>query len=188
MTRWAIALVCLGAEALVAACAGTHPAPRFSWDAKQDFAAIRTFAWYEDPSFQMPHGDSIADGAFLDRHIRQAIESNLERKGYRKEAGGRADILLAYHTGQTGVASQDEYGVYDWWWFPIYVYEGSDYEKERTLVIDVRTPNKKLVWRGAIQRLEGTTDAAVAREIDRTVADLLSRFPPAPGSVPPARK
>lgn len=180
-----LAFLALFAGAL--ACAGTRPAPHFSWDSKQNFAAIRTFAWYQDPSFQMPHGDSIADGRFLDAHIRQAIEAGLEKKGYRKEAGHDADILVAYHTGQSGVASQDEYGVYDWWWFPVYVYEGSDYEKERTLVIDIRDFGKKLVWRGAIRRLEGTNPEAVAREIDRTAADLLSRFPPAPGAASPSK-
>ena len=181
------ALPLLGLLVGILACAGTHPAPHFSWDSKQDFAAIHTFAWYEDPSFQMPHGDSIADGQFLDGHIRPAIEEGLEKKGYRKAPGAKGDILIAYHTGQSGVASQDEYGVYNWWWFPVYVYQGSDYEKERTLVIDIRNSGKKLVWRGAIQRLEGTNLKAVAREIDRTVADLLSRFPPAPDAVPPAQ-
>jgi len=176
------------AALLSSACAGTRPAPHFSWDAKQDFTTIRTFAWYSDPSFHMPHGDSITDGPFLDAHIRQAIASNLEKKGYRKESGPDADVLVAYHTGQSGVESQDEYGVYDWWWFPVYIYEGSDFEKERTLVIDVRSHDRRLAWRGAIRRLEGTNPDAVAREIDRTVADLLSRFPPAPGAVPPARR
>lgn len=182
----ALALLALLAGA--SACAGTRPPPHFSWDAKQDFASIRTFAWYEDPSFKMPHGDSIVDGRFLDTHIRRAIEAGLEKKGYRKEPGPAADIFVAYHTGQSGVASHDEYGVYDWFAFPVYVYEGSEYEEERTLVIDIRDRGKKLIWRGAIRRLEGTNPEAVAREIDRTSGDLLSRFPPAPGAVPPAPK
>jgi hypothetical protein len=171
---------------LAAACAGTRPAPHFAWDARAGFTSIRTFAWYRDPSFRMPHGDSIADGRFLDEHIRRAIEGNLEKKGYRREPDG-ADVLVAYHTGQAGVEGQDEYGVYAWWWFPVYIYEGSDYEKERTLVIDVRDRGRKLIWRGAIRRLEGTDPPAVAREIDRTVADLLAKFPPAPGTTPPAK-
>jgi hypothetical protein len=126
-------------------------------------------------------------GRQVPRRAHPAVEANLEKKGYRKARGAEADILVAYHTGQSGVASQDEYGVYNWWWFPVYVYQGSDYEKERTLVIDVRDARRRLVWRGAIQRLEGTNPEAVAREIDRTVADLLSRFPPAPGAVPPSK-
>jgi len=136
----------------------------------------------------MPHGDSSTDGPYVDAHIWQALASNLQQKSYRKESGPDADVLVAYHTGQSGVESQDEYGVYDWWWFPVYIYEGSDFEKERTLVIDVRSHDRRLAWRGAIRRLEGTNPDAVAREIDRTVADLLSRFPPAPGAVPPARR
>lgn len=179
--------IALAAAAFVLACAGTHPAPRFSWDAKQDFTSLKTFAWYSDPTLRMPHGDSIADGRFLDSHIRAAVEADLAKKGYRRVESD-ADLLVAYHTGQTGVASQDEFGVYDWWWFPVTDWEGTDYEKERSLVIDVRNGHRRLVWRGAIQRLEGTNPDAVAREIDRTVTELLERFPPAPGAVPPPRR
>jgi hypothetical protein len=60
------------------------------------------------------------------------------------------------------------------------VYEGSDYEKERVLTLELRDARHKLLWRGQVVRLEGTNPEAVGREIDRQVAELLSRLP-APG-------
>jgi hypothetical protein len=45
---------------------------------------MKGWAWYEDPTFHVPHGDSIIDGAFLDGHIRSAIDDALRHKGYEK--------------------------------------------------------------------------------------------------------
>lgn len=93
-------------------------------------------------------------------------------------AGRPPDLLVSYLTGQDGVASADQWGVYSWWVFPMYVYEGSEYEKERVLTIELRDSSHKLQWRGQIVRLEGTNPEAVGREIDRQVAELLSHLPP----------
>jgi hypothetical protein len=129
----------------------------------------------------VPHGDSIVDGQFLDRHIREAAERELAAHGYRPAPPGTApDMLVSYQTGQDGVSSSDEWGVYAWWVFPVYVYEGSEYEKERVLTLELRDASHKLLWRGQVVRLEGTNPEAVGREIDRQVAELLSRLP-APG-------
>ena len=129
----------------------------------------------------MPHGDSIVDGQFLDRRIRAAAERELAAHGYRPAAPGAApDMLVSYQTGQDGVGSSDEWGVYAWWVFPVYVYEGSEYEKERVLTLELRDAAHKLLWRGQVVRLEGTNPEAVGREIDRQVAELLSHLP-APG-------
>jgi hypothetical protein len=32
----------VGAAVLAPACAGAHPAPRYAWDRKQDFAPLKT--------------------------------------------------------------------------------------------------------------------------------------------------
>jgi len=160
-----------------AGCAGTHPAPRVAWDPKADLAAPKTFAWDHRRDLRLPHGDSIVDGEFLDRRIRAAVDRELAARGYTAAGGGAADLLVSYRTGQEGVASQDEWGVYDWWAFPVYVYEGSDYEKERVLTLELRDPGHRLLWRGQVQRLEGTNPEAVGREIDRQVAELFARLP-----------
>lgn len=78
------------------------------------------------------------------------------------------------------MGSSDEWGTYTWWSFPRYVYEGSAYEKERGLTLELRDAQHKLLWRGQVSRLEGTNPEAVGREIDRQAAELLARLP-APG-------
>ena len=89
-----------------------------------------TYAWYADPKFVMPHGDSVIDGAFLDSHIRSAIEDALHKKGYLKVDAAHATLLVAYYTSDTGVGEHDEYGNYEW--ATGYVV-ATNWEKERTV-------------------------------------------------------
>lgn len=160
---------------------GTHPPPRFAWDSKADFAPMKTFAWDDGPGFQPPHGDSIIDGRFIDEYVRKAVDRTLEGKGFRRVDPAKADMLVSYRTGDTGVADQDRIEGGDWWTgYAV----ATEYEKERAIRIDIRNPAKTLVWRGQIMRLEGENPDAVARELDREVGTLLSHFPPAPGATP----
>ncbi|HWZ84698.1 MAG TPA: DUF4136 domain-containing protein [Thermoanaerobaculia bacterium] len=168
-------LLAAGAALFAVACQGTHPKPVFAYDHKATFADLKTWAWYDDPTFKVPHGDSIIDGAFLDGHIRSAIEDALRKKGYDKVNPTNASMLVAYHTGDTGVGEHDEFGNYEWW--SGYVV-ATNWEKERTVTIDIRNATRKLVWRGQIARLEGSNPEGVAKELNREVATLLSHFPP----------
>jgi len=164
------------AAAFAFACAGTHPKPVYAWDHSANFTVMKTWAWYNDPTFHVPHGDAIIDGAFLDGHIRSAIDDALRHKGYEKVKDDLATMLVAYHTGDTGVGERDEFGDYEWWSGNVIA---TDWEKERTVTIDIRNKDRKLVWRGQIDRLEGSNPDGVARELNHEVAVLLSHFPPA---------
>lgn len=175
VSRRASLLLLLATAALVSACAGTHPKPVFAYDHTASFVGMTTYAWYADPAFKIPHGDSIIDGAFLDSHIRSAVDDALRKKGYQNVDASHATMLVAYNTGDTGVGEHDEYGNYEW--ATGYVV-ATNWEKERTVTIDVRNGGKKLIWRGSINRLEGQNPDAVARELDREVGTLLSHFPP----------
>jgi hypothetical protein len=160
---------------LAAACGGTHPKPVFAYDHKANFAVLKTYAWYADPTFVIPHGDSIIDGAFLDEHIREAIDNAMHKKGYTKVDPANANMLVAYHTGDTGVGEHDEFGNYEWW--SGYVV-ATNWEKERTVTIDIRDSSRKLIWRGQVSRLEGSNPDAVARDLNGEIGTLLSKFPP----------
>lgn len=169
-------LLAAAAAALVAvACAKTHPKPVFAYDHSVHFGNLKAWAWYDDPTFKIPHGDSIIDGAFLDGHIRSAIDDALRRKGYDKVSEQNATMLVGYHTGDTGVGEHDEFGNYEWW--SGYVV-ATDWEKERTITVDIRSSTKKLIWRGQVARLEGQNPDAVARELNREIGLLLNHFPP----------
>lgn len=164
-----------------AGCAGTRPAPRYAWDPKADFAPLESYAWSDGPGFRMPHGDSIIDGRFIDQRVRAAVDRSLEAKGLRRVDPATADALVSYRTGDTGVADQDHIVGGDWWaGYAV----GTEYEKERSIRIDLRTPANVLLWRGQITRLEGENPDAVGRELDREIGTLLSHFPPAPGETP----
>lgn len=159
----------------VLACAG-KPTINFSYDRSASFAGLKTYAWYDDPNFQMPGGFSIVDGQFVDRHVREAIESELAKRGYVKSQSGEADVYVSYSTNPAGVVSQDKFGRYGWWQ-PIQT-SGTKYRKEGSLVIDIRNREHRLVWRGFKQAILGTNPEAIARDIDDAVKDLLGEFPP----------
>ncbi len=174
--RFLLRPVLVAGAVLALACAGTHPAPTFSYDHTVNFAAMKTYAWYDGPGFRMPHGDSIVDGQFVDQHVREAVDRELERKGFQKVNPGNATILVSYKSGDTGTDAEDQNQTYEW----LTGNPGmTEYEKSRALTINFRNLSKKLVWTGSIQRLEGQNPGAVGREIDREVGELLSHFPPA---------
>jgi Domain of unknown function (DUF4136) len=178
MTRLRI-LPWLGLLVLVQACAG-KPTLVFASDPAARFSGLRTWAWYDDPTFKMPGGGSIVDGRFVDERVRKAVDRDLAKKGLEKVESGKADLYVSYHTDTIGVVSQDKYGGYDWWTMTIVV--GAKYQKKGALTLDIRDADYKLVWRGEKAAIVGTNPEAVGRDIDDAVGDLLSKFPPTPGS------
>jgi len=163
--------VCAG----ILACAG-KPTLHFASDPAARFDHLRTWAWYDDPTFQMPGGGSIVDGRFVDEHVRAAVDRGLTKKGLQRVETGQADLNVAYHTDTVGVVSQDKFGGYDWW--SGYVYVGAKYQKKGALTLDIRDAKYKLVWRGEMEAIVGRNPEAIARDIDNAVAELLSKFPP----------
>ena len=168
-------LVAAAALAATLACAG-KPTVNFAYDHAASFQGLKTYAWFDDPNFQMPGGNSIVDGQFVDKRVRAAVEKELGKQGYTKSESGEADIYVSYSTNPAGVVSQDKFGRYAWW-SPTYV-GGTKYRKEGSLVLVIRDKSHKLVWRGFKQAILGTNPEALGRDIDDAVDDLLSKFPP----------
>src|SRR5262245_18053211 len=75
--------------ALASGCAG-KPTLQFASDPNARFDSLNTFAWFDDPSFVIPRGGSIVDGQFIDRHIREAVDRDLTKKGFSKAANEKA--------------------------------------------------------------------------------------------------
>jgi hypothetical protein len=161
------------------ACAGKNPPPDFAYNHEASFSGLTTYAWFDDPNWKMPGGNSIVDGQFVDRHVREDVDATLQKKGYRKVEGGAPSFYVAYHTDAAGVVSQDKYGVYNWW-VGYANYYGTKYRKQGSLVLDVRDARKELVWRGARMAMVGTNPDALARDIEAAVSLLLAEFPPQP--------
>lgn len=162
------------------ACAHKNPPPDFAYDHTASFAGLKTYAWFDDPNFVMPHGNSIVDGQFVDRNIREAVNKTLQKKGYEKVETG-ASFYVAYNGGSAGTLSQDKWGTYSWW-SSYYVNYETTFRKQSTLVLDVRDSQKKLIWRGGRTALIGTNPEQLAGDIDKAVTLLLAEFPPQPGA------
>lgn len=169
-------LLCLAATF---ACAGKNPAPDFAYDHTASFANLKTYGWFEDPTWEFPQGNSIIDGQFIDRNVRQAVNEALQKKGYTPADVG-ASFYVSYHGGAAGVLSQDKWGVYQWWNTYYVDYAGTKYRKQSTLTLDVRGSDKKLIWRGVRTAMIGTNPDELAKDIDRAVKLLLGEFPPTP--------
>jgi Domain of unknown function (DUF4136) len=174
--RIALAPLC---AALALAC--THlPPPQSSWDHEANFANLKSFDWYADPAEDKTIGSAVVDTRFVDDHVKKDATATLQKKGYSPAAGGAADFYLDYHTRAAGVISRDKYGAYAWWGMPVYM--GSQNYKEVILAIDVRDRDKKLIWRGWLTKIAGSSPEAIARQIEKAVDQILAMFPPgAPG-------
>ena len=93
--RFAAALVAAAALAAAFACAG-KPVVNFAYDHAASFGGIKTYAWFDDPNFQMPGGNSIVDGKFIDDNVRRAIDETMKKKGVQPApAGAKPDIFVS---------------------------------------------------------------------------------------------
>lgn len=163
------------------ACAHKNPPPDFAYDHAANFGGLKTYAWFDDPNWVMPQGNSIIDGQFIDRNVRQAVNDTLAKNGYVL-VEKNANFYLAYHGGAAGVLSQDKWGTYSWWNVYYIDYAGTKYRKQSTLTLDIRDDKYKLIWRGARTAMIGTNPEQLKNDIDKAVALLLASFPPKPGT------
>ena len=162
-------------------CAHKNPPPDFAYDHAASFAGLKTYAWFDDPNWVMPQGNSIIDGQFIDRNVRQAVNDTLTKKGYVL-VDKNASFYVAYHGGAAGVLSQDKWGTYSWWNVYYIDYAGTKYRKQSNLTLDIRDDKYKLIWRGARTAMIGTNPDELKRDIENAVELLLKSFPPQPGT------
>ena len=103
------------------------------------------------------------------------MDKNLIKRSYLPVPEGTPpDFLIEFHTRAAGVLERDQYGLYAWG--PI----GAEYYKAATLVLDVRSPDKTLLWRGWYTLTLGRNPEAIARNIRTAVSKVLGNFPPKP--------
>ena len=154
------------------------------FDPAVDFTKYKTYTWMEvaEPEKQRPRGMS----ELVEKRIVAAVDENLARKGYTKQATGPTDFVVNFMaTTQEKIDFTSYYtgwGYYGW-------YGGSqvvaDQYTEGTLIIDIfDTGTKGLAWRGTGT---GTVDPGASAEsrnlrIQEAVAGIFQRFPPGPPS------
>jgi hypothetical protein len=145
-------------------------------DRSADFSKFRTFKWVKiDGAAQV--------NQLMDQNIRNAVNAQLEQKGFSPVAGdGPADLFVAY---QATVDSQKELNWYSsgghWRW-------GGGMGSASTTTINVGTlavdfydaAEHKMIWRGTVTKTlnpSGNPDKNY-QNLQKAVAKLLKDFPP----------
>ncbi|WP_196140535.1 DUF4136 domain-containing protein [Aliikangiella sp. G2MR2-5] len=180
-----VLLVCL--YALLSACV-MKPPTTYDYDTSYNFGQLKTYAWLPDSEDHVSTLD--------DKRQRNAIETVLNRKGFKKvEQNGKASFLLKVHTITDKKVDVDHF--YSTWGYHPFFYPdprrgypwphmGTTSVREYqvgTLVLDIVDPVKKqVIWRGSISKSLGIyrnrspeERATIAMS---TAEHLLATFPP----------
>jgi hypothetical protein len=154
------------------------------YDQAKDFSGYRTFTWF--PRAQPQTGDYRIDDPLLEQRIREAVEQQLQARGFRKVEDVAPDFYVTYHLSIE--QKLDVYTVNRGYYGPYGYYVGwpetevRQYD-EGTLVIDIADQReKKVVWRGlAVGRVrQHATPEERTQAVNEAVAAILAKFPPQP--------
>lgn len=161
----------------ISGCSGMSISDDFNPGAP--FSSYETFSWLPAPET----GDPRVDNAIIYNRVKDAVDTQLEAKGYREvQNPGEADFLVGYHIALDGrmdmqtVNSYYGYG-YGPWYYGGYRDTYVRYYDQGTMLIDIVDRRQdELVWRGTAQaevRQQGD-----GRQIQEAAQKLLARFPP----------
>ena len=177
-----IAWLAIASIATSFACSGIRV--QTDYDPSADFSNVRSYAWFDERSGVQ--GDRQDVTSLLDRRVRSAIDTELQRKGIALVDDSAASVLVSYHLGVETKLDVDTintgygYGAYGRYGGISTTTTVREYQ-EGTLLIDVIDPSaNKLVWRGSGQariRQSSTPEDRKAR-IDEAVKEILEKFPP----------
>ena len=176
------ARLCLGLMLACLACSGVHVTT--DYDPAADFSKLHSYGWLDEQSGVQ--GDRPDVTSLLDRRIRRAVDSELQRKGLSAVGPTEADALVAYHLGVE--SKLDVNTIHSGYGYGRGVYRGgmsthttvTEYQ-EGTLLVDVIEPkSKQLIWRGSGQsRLrQSSSPEERERRVDEAVGEILKSFPP----------
>jgi hypothetical protein len=140
-----------------------------------DFSHYKTYSWLKVE----------ADPLWTDR-IREAIDSQLVRKGWSLVALGGDASLSAFGSSHKQPRIETFYNNFGGGWFWRGFGDGIatttvDYTPIGTLVVDIfDTPTKKLIWRGVATDALSDKPEKNEKKLEKAVSDLFEHFPPRP--------
>jgi uncharacterized protein DUF4136 len=142
---------------------------QYNYDRDTNFSTYKTYQWVEREA----RGDQL-----MDRDIRRAIESQMEKQGLRRvETGG--DVFLRYETAVDREKRFDAWTMGPRW--SGMVRGNTSTVEVGTLVIKLFDPaRKQLVWRGSVSKtldIKKDPDKNY-KNLEKAVAKLLRNFPP----------
>ncbi len=154
-------------------CSATSSGADF--DESIEFAKYRTWEWLPKDEWRKP--DAMAQNDRVARGIRNAIDDNLTRRGFRHIAD-TPDFLVTFLTGVRdglgdtrwgyGYGGQERHGG----WIPT-----SNYREGRLLLDILDAKTRTVIWQGWAEVEVGGYEDAMARL--RTIVDkVLGQFPP----------
>jgi Domain of unknown function (DUF4136) len=130
--------------------------------------------------------DALKRNPLVYKRVLDAINKDLQAKGFILKRTGQADFVVVAHAGVKEKMRLEQYNAagYGWyhpWWGPYGGYTNISYYKEGTLVLDiVDFKNKELAWRGTgtdvIRNYSSGND--MQKDIDDAVTKILANFPP----------
>ena len=143
------------------------------FDEQADFNSYRTFGFL--PQKERPDARSPLNNRFLRLRVEDAIQNEMEAKGFRFVDKGKADIRIAYHVSMRDKVRVDHYG-YHPWRGPRHT-EVTRY-KQGTLIIDfVDTDEKVMVWRGWASGVINSPQEA-EEHVKKAVKRIIDKYPP----------
>jgi Domain of unknown function (DUF4136) len=158
---------------------------RYNFDKAEDFSKFKTYKW-------VPIKDATPVNDLTDKQIKDAVDTELAKKGLSKVEGDNADLLIGY---QTAVGTEKQFTSYNssWGYGPGW-YGGGWYGPSGgtttgqtstiytgQLGLDMYDSAKHdLVWRGVASK---TLDPKAKPEkqqknLNKAVAKLLKNYPP----------
>ena len=140
-----------------------------------DFTKFHTYKWVTIPGGQHPN-------QIVDEQIKQAVDTQLAKKGLTKTTEDTADLLVGY---QVAVDQEKQWNAYGtgggWGWGGGMATATSSTIDVGTLVLDLYDPStKKLVWTGrAGKTINPSSNPEKNQErLDKAMEKLLKDFPP----------
>ena len=192
LKRW----TSVGAMLLLVAGCATPLDTTIDQAADTSFSAFGTYAWVSDAPYLSSGLDSTLANALNHQRVRQSIETELERKGYRKVSLDEADFALGYTLGtRDRVRVQQFYDTFGYYYghparfgrfgrinrfafgggFPVTTTVRTITEGTLTVdIFDNRT--REAIWHGSATR-SLTGDPTGAELIDAAVAALIDPLP-----------
>ncbi len=180
-------LLLVSAGLLVAGCA-TVLTGHSDYDKKFDFSRLKSFYWMYPQSSGAVEAASPGISALNLYRIREAIQTDLQAKGYTlADSRKDADFVVSYTVGTRDKVEMDTYypAYYrgPWYWHPYYWADAGVYARtytEGTLGIDIFNQKSGTpVWSGWVHKRVLQSDRDNPEPVIReAVAAVLSKFPP----------
>jgi Domain of unknown function (DUF4136) len=166
------------------------------YDSSMPFGMYRTYRWSAEGSSRIGD-DVLAKNPLIYKHIRSAVDRELQAKGFQLREKGPVDFIVSTSAGihervtigPPTVGVYYHYGHYwrgprystGFWYDPYGPYPRLTYYEEGTLVIDIIDAKRDdIAWRGVgrgiLKDYESTTD--MHHDIDTAVMKILAKFPP----------